>query len=491
MEETNINPEPENNIPETDPETDSGANLGLFAGLKFNKKNLRLWILVIILILAAVFASILYLKKLSKVVKPVAKPEISQEEKDKKAYAKAIESYNIDICDQIVNQASKDNCKKMVFNVSLYHQAIKQYNPEICKEIQEAEIKEACIKVAESGVSYLKENDPQALARVYSNSHNAQAIQQYEKLLETEPNNVINLLALALAYAEAGLKEQEQGKNQLPNVEKALAAVEKAKKLEPNNPEVYRAEGYVYEVKPDLGKSLASYSKAIELDPKNILAYVGRGHANNLLGAVEKALEDFNKAAELDVKKENIFVYANLCRLESSKSDTLDKAIEHCQTAAAIKTDDTVFKSEVYQMLANVYKQKKNYSNAKNYLLKAKALAPNDPNVYVALANLGIATEKYSEAQMDAQKAIAISSTKAVAYQALSYALYKQEKYSEAIDAANKGLDLVDKDVSLLAPKKKAFKKDLYYTLANIYNRMGDQTNEMKYKELGDKALSN
>jgi len=98
-------------------------------------------------------------------------------------------------------------------------------------------------------------------------------------------------------------------------------------------------------------------------------------------------------------------------------------------------------------------------------------------------------TGNYVKAEVNAKESIRISSTKADAYQTLAYSLYKQEKYQEAIEKANIGLDLVDNDVSLLEPNKPVMYQDLYYTLANIYNKLGDEANELKYKELGDNAL--
>ncbi|MFH1183188.1 MAG: hypothetical protein V1690_02920 [Candidatus Moraniibacteriota bacterium] len=406
---------------------------------------------------------------------------------DQEAYTKAMESSNINACDCVSEETSRGKCKEAILDLNLYNQAIEQYNPDICNEIKEISIKQACATVVESGVNNLKEKDLQFLANVYANAHNSSAIQAYEKLLEAEPNNLGNLLALTLAYAEAGLKEQEQGGNQTLYVEKALAIIEKAKNLDANNAEVYRVEGYVYEIKPDVFKALSLYDKAIELDPNNILAYTGRGHAGSMIGILKKALEDFKKAAELDIDKEHISIYANLCRLESSSEDMLEEAIKNCKiVAATAKNVNPVFKAEAYQILATIYMQAKNYLEAESYLLKAKSLSPNDPNLYVTLANLAVTQEKYDEAQVNAQKAMELSPTKASLYSAFSYSLYKQEKYAEAINAANKGLSLIDNDVSLLAPNKPALKKDLYYILANIYNRIDDKENEIKFKELGD-----
>ncbi len=475
-------------------------NLNLNSGSNA-KKNILLWFLVVFAALAVVFFSASYVKKIAEKNK-AAKQQVVQEEKtflgikcdfanDEAAYKKAIENAEINTCDCISDENLKKVCKENTLNLNLYNQAIKQYDPEICNEIKEDGMKQACLAVVESGINNLKEKDPQSLADIYAQSHNRKAIAELEKLIQQNPANLINLLNLALVYAETGLKEQELGKSQTPYVEKALAVIEKSKNLYPNNSQVYRVEGYIYEIKPDIFKAMSLYDKAIELDSNNILAYIGRGHAASMVGILEKSLEDFKKAAELDVNQEYISIYANLCRLQASLVETREEAIKNCKIAINTKDTDNLLKAETYQTLAGIYIELKKYSEAQSYLLNAKSLSPNSSNLYVIMAKLSIAREKYSEAQQEALKAIELSPTKAASYETLAYALYRQEKYEEAIDIANRGLDLIDGDVSLLEPNKQAVKKDIYYVLANIYNRMEDKENEMKYKNLGDTVFDN
>ena len=49
-------------------------------------------------------------------------------------------------------------------------------------------------------------------------------------------------------------------------------------------------------------------------------------------------------------------------------------------------------------------------------------------------------------------------------------------------------MPLKPENVSLLAPNRSVAQKELYYILANIYNRTGDKENEMKFKGLGEAA---
>ncbi len=403
----------------------------------------------------------------------------------------AVKKPEIGYCTCIKDEAVEESCKKSVTDIVSYNNAIDNYDISICENIFDPAIKEACLNIVKSGIDYLEKTDPGYLAEKYMDSHDTgKAIELLERLIQQNPNEITNLIFLSLSYAEKGLEEQASGRTQGVYVEKALATISKAKTIDPNNSEIYRAEGYIYEVKPDLDLSIQSYDKAIELDPINISAYVGRGHVKNIYGILEEALKDFEKAASLDKGKRNIAIYQNLCRLQMNRSDLLSKAVENCQIAANAGSGDSVYKSEAYQMLSSVYVRQKDFSNAEANLLKAKALTPENDNLYVSFAKLELAQEKYPEAKAYAQKAINISSSKSTAYYLLAYSLYRQEKFDEAIAKAEKGLLLVDSDVSLLISDKPSVKKNLYYTLANIYNRKGDTANEEKYKKLGDDALN-
>lgn len=409
---------------------------------------------------------------------------------DKDAYQKSIEDQNINICECISDVETKDTCKYTIVDLQMYSQAIAQFDSTLCNEIMEESRKSACLTMVQSGKKYLSEKDPQHLANIYSISHNEEAIGELEKLIQADSTNIANLILLSLAYSEKGLKEQEQGRDQTPYVNKALETIKKAKKLDSNNSEVYRAEGYAYEIKPDIFQAITLYDKAIELDSNNSLAYAGRGHAKSMTGILEGALEDFKKAAKLDTNNENIFIYANLCRLESSRDDLSGDAIKDCKIVVDGGSSDPVFKSESSQILASIYTKNKDYSQARNYLLISKTLTPNDPNLYISFSKLEFAEENYTVAQSQAEKAINLSPTKSASYLALANALYMQEKFNEAIQKAEKGVSLVQNDVSLLDPNKDAMIRDFYYTISHSYKHLGDSANQKKYMDMAESVFS-
>ncbi len=400
---------------------------------------------------------------------------------DGEAYSMAREKADLAYCDCIESVEMKETCLYRVQDVMTYNTALKQMNPSMCNEIKETVFKDSCSKVLASSVKHFEKENPQYLADVYAVAHSDEAILQYESLLEKEPNNVLNLISLSLSYAEKGLREQEQGRDQTPFVEKALATIEKAKTLDEKNPEVFRVMAYAYEIQPDYAKSQAMYNQALDLKPDNILALVGRGHVKRMMGILEGALEDFKRAAVLDTQKEHENIYTNICNLEFSKGNRTE-AVKNCLLVTEKMSADPFYKSEAHQILATIYLENGEVELAQTNTLKAKILTPNDPNVYITSAKINIIEKKFEESEVNARTAIELAPTKAGAYLSLSQAEYMQDKFEDAIQTAEKGLDLVDNDVSLLNPSKGMMKKFLLSTISFCYRELGNVEKQKEYE---------
>ncbi len=460
------------------------------------KKSYITTIVVILLITAGVFAYFIISdmqgnkykkseeqKKLAEIL-PEIKCNFSV---DKDAFQKAIESSNLDYCSCIDNEKVKTNCYDRVSDSIYFARAVDQYDVNICDNIKETVQKNSCKKLVASAKQELQQEDPNQLAAIYLNSGNySEAINVYSSILSNNGENVEILSNLALAYANQALSTHQE-EDLIPQ---ALELIEKAISIDSNNAELYRIRGYIYEVKPDLNLALESYEKALEIDPNYVLAYVGRGHTHNLMGILEKALEDYEKAKEIDKNREFVDVYANLCRLQSTRGDLLEKAAENCKIVTESDNVSPVRKSSSYQILADIYLKLGREDEALNQLKMADALSPDDANVYVSYARYYIYKQDWENAQKYSQMAIDKDSIKSVAYGILSYSLYQQSEFNQAITMAQKALELIDEDVSLFVSSKPAEKRNVYLILANIYSQTGDKANENKYKEMADNVFS-
>lgn len=404
---------------------------------------------------------------------------------DKEAYEAAMNEQSLDICVCIEDKDAATECKLAVTDVNLYQQALSQFDVNICEEIGEEEAKKACLEVVSQSIAFFDTNDPERLARIQAVSQSSEAVESLERVISNDPSNIENLIALSLAYSERGLREQEAGNDQTPYVQKALETIKKAKEIDANDTNVYRAEGYAYEIQPDYFRAIDSYNKAIELDSNNAMAYAGRAHASNLAGLLDKALEDFEKASEIDKNNEISFIYSNLCRLQASREDLNNKAVANCNKVINLNNVDVDSMSVAYQVLADIYKKREDYTQAEKYLLLAISVFPSDGNIYVNTSELYFLQGDYEKAIEEANKAIRLTPNKVAGFYALARAYYGSENYEQAIVIAQRGIELVDSDVSLLASSKPLMKRDLYYVIAYSFERMG---NEEKFNEFDKMA---
>jgi tetratricopeptide (TPR) repeat protein len=80
----------------------------------------------------------------------------------------------------------------------------------------------------------------------------------------------------------------------------AIKYFQKTITLDPNRSGAYFEEGISYGQLGQFDKALALIDKALEMQPQNGLYLYGRGRVYLLAGEKEKAMQDFKKAAELD-----------------------------------------------------------------------------------------------------------------------------------------------------------------------------------------------
>jgi len=347
-------------------------------------------------------------------------------------------------------------------------QALRTLNPLICQSIENEGKKDSCVEQIEQSVESLREINPVYLGSLFFQAGNYNdAIDVYESAItnENEYVDVRTYLAIASAYSEKGImKHQEE-----ICFPKALEWVDKAVALEPNNPEVYRVKGYVYETKPDFISAIDNYNKSLEISSSYIPAYIGRCHAYSLFGFLGRALEDCQKAVDLDVEKRFSIAHLHLCRLKLSILDKQDEAIEACQVVIDSTSANGNDKSTAFQMMATVKINQDKPNEVLSLLQQAIFYAPQDPNNYLTLAIFYNKKENFEEAKKNIQKTIEIDSKKAVAFGELGYAYLKTNEIDKASENFSQAIRLIAQDSSLLVSSKENYKNKYCGYLREIY----------------------
>jgi tetratricopeptide (TPR) repeat protein len=83
------------------------------------------------------------------------------------------------------------------------------------------------------------------------------------------------------------------------DLDRSLADVEEAIRLDPTNAFAVGARGDVYLVKQDYEHAVADYTEAAALEPGNPLLFIGRGMAYIGAGDTDRAMADFEQAIRL------------------------------------------------------------------------------------------------------------------------------------------------------------------------------------------------
>ena len=382
-------------------------------------------------------------------------------------------------CDCLAD-TSKVACRQAVSDNLFYVQAFSQSNPALCEKISAADIKAGCSNMINKKIIATKNGSPDSLLDSYMQSNNyVAALDLLKGLLVKDPTNIFYLNSAAIANAAQALVLHKEAEL----IPTALSFVEKAKKLDPNNPEVYRTEGYVYEIKPDIAKAIASYNQALKIDPNYILVYVGRGHAKELGGDAQGAAEDYDTAASLDKKQENIAIYSRLCQLNLSFA-YMDEAIKNCGIVTNSPLSGVLDKAQAYQMLGSIYSNLGQDDKALTQLKIAETYLPNDVNLMIGMAMLYLNEGNYVLAENYSNKAVLADPQRAVPYEKLAGAFLGQKKYQEAVTNSLKAISLVDNDVSILLKFKRDVKYRIYVILSKSYSGLGDNVNRDKYENL-------
>ena len=84
--------------------------------------------------------------------------------------------------------------------------------------------------------------------------------------------------------------------------DRAIASLDEAIRLDPNDPLAFNNRGWNWWSKGDGNRAIADYTEAIRLDPRSALTYGNRAAVRHARKEFEKALDDLNEAIRLDPK---------------------------------------------------------------------------------------------------------------------------------------------------------------------------------------------
>ena len=138
-----------------------------------------------------------------------------------------------------------------------------------------------------------------------------EAIAQYQKALEINPND-------AEAHYNLGIALLQKGQ-----VDEAMVQFQKALEINPNYAEAHNNLGLVLFQKGQVDEAIAQYQKALEINPDYAAAHYNLGNALLQKGQLDEAIAQFQKALEInpDYAEAHINLGCSLSKGATGRSD--------------------------------------------------------------------------------------------------------------------------------------------------------------------------
>lgn len=193
-------------------------------------------------------------------------------------------------------------------------------------------------------------------------------IELYKNVLELEPNNLGALNNIGAAY------------NNAYNYTDAIKHLTKAIEIEPNYPIAIANLANSYNLLNDLDKALEYANKAIEKNPNLDWAYSVKGNVFTKQGKLDEAEKTFGLAVKINPNSPEVYNTRGYFYEETGKFEQAEKDF--------IKAEKLGFpnKAMLYNNFAVLYRRKKEFDKALEYLVKAREENPDFPNIEGTLA---------------------------------------------------------------------------------------------------------
>lgn len=237
-----------------------------------------------------------------------------------------------------------------------------------------------------------------------------EAIEEYLKEIQRGGYYALNLASLAWLEWRSG------------EMEMALAHMEQAVALAPNEPRYHMALGFLAEADGDRENALAQYAQAVALKP-SLLVYAFWHSSTSRQDAREKLP---SLAASVLPSSES----SDLARaILASHSGELEKAVAWLEPLSY---------PESFLLLARTKRQTGDYQSARAYLESALSLDPGFGPAYLERGKLYLASERWELAREDLRMALFLGTGEAHFY--LSEIAYQEGNLEDAIREFEEGL---------------------------------------------------
>ena len=234
-----------------------------------------------------------------------------------------------------------------------------------------------------------------------------EAIEEYKKALEIEPNDDI-LNKLGQVYQEKRLSSRPKDEHDeeldtlttlelpietdSPTKENALERTTKPKKKMKNVQDAtkddYLTKGREFYNRGMLDEAIKEFKEALEIDPDDVEAHYDLGNACFDKGMLDEAISEFKKVVDTDPEFINAYLDLGMAYLDMG---SIDEAISLYEKALKSNPNS----AELAHNLGKAYSDKNQYNKAINNFNKAISLNPMDPETQYHLAEMYYKTNQF------------------------------------------------------------------------------------------------
>jgi tetratricopeptide (TPR) repeat protein len=221
---------------------------------------------------------------------------------------------------------------------------------------------------------------------------------------------------------------RELGQEQLA-IEKLNAVVA----ADPDFALAYAELGKAYAAAGHQEKALAAFERAARLDTWSFENHLNLAQTCEKLEKYSAAAVAYGRAAELDPKSAAALLGAARCHLQAGE---YLQSLKYCELAEqADKAGD------ILPLLARVYEGQKDYERAVEVYQRLLASKGNDPNVLLPLGVAYIRAQRYDEARQSLLTVTQLRPHDGVAFRHLGYCAIKLGHIDEAVQMYQRAID--------------------------------------------------
>ncbi|NJN72016.1 MAG: FkbM family methyltransferase [Limnothrix sp. RL_2_0] len=231
-------------------------------------------------------------------------------------------------------------------------------------------------------------------------------------------------------YFNLGQEFQEKG-----DIDTAIAAYEKALKIDSQNTEILNTLGNLYQECEQIELAVERFKKAVEIAPKEAGLQFNLGNALLAQKAYQEAEIAYCKAIKIDPKDTGII--NNLGHV-LHKQKKYDEALSTFQLIIDLRPDE----SDAYNHIGNIYQDLKDYPQAIKYFQQALEYKENDSGYLYNLGNAYQLNKEHKKAAITYQQVLEIDPNHAGAQYNLGNAFLDLRQLAKAVVAYKKAIEI-------------------------------------------------